>query len=102
MFICQDRIFSLSKSNQIEVFFQSDMFHSSPNKCICITAVEYILLGCNRGNYFGPSDAILLNNQGLIKNRSKLKYRVDKIVASEHDTYIIISNRLIQLKRCRD
>lgn len=53
------------------------MFHSSPNNCICITAVGNILLGCNRGNYFGPSEAILLNNQGLIKNRSKLKYRVD-------------------------
>ncbi|CAG2222535.1 unnamed protein product [Mytilus edulis] len=53
---------------------------------------------CNTGIYFGPSDAILLNNQGLIKNRSRLKYHVDKIAASEHDTYIIISQRLSSIK----
>ncbi|VDI79405.1 Hypothetical predicted protein [Mytilus galloprovincialis] len=98
LLIFQDRIFSLPESYKIEIFFQSDMFHSSSNNCICITAVGNILLGCNTGNYFGPSDAILLNNQGLIKNRSQLKYHVDKIVASEHDTYIIIAQRLSSIK----
>ncbi|XP_071167220.1 E3 ubiquitin-protein ligase TRIM71-like [Mytilus edulis] len=97
LFICQDRIFSLSEINKFEIFFLSDMVLSSPNNCICITAVGNILLGCNAG-HFGTSDAILLNNQGLIKNRSTLKYHVDKIAASEHDTYIIISQRLSLIK----